>query len=395
MADLSPCLAGCKLFSKIDLQKRYLQVPVAEADIAKTAIITPFGLYEFLRTPFGLRNAGMTFQHLMDGILNGLPFVFVYLDDILIASPCEQSHRCHVASVLRILQDNGLLINASKCIFGVETIEVLGHEVTPTGIRPLADRVAAARRFPTPSTVRELQAFLCLFNYYRQFVKGAAKLLLPLTSALVGSPPGKTRLAWFKEMAAAFSSAKEANAAACELQHPLPAAEISLATDASATHVGAVLQQRLPGTSFWRPPAYNSAKLSAALAFYSAKLSAAQKNYSAFDREQLAIYLSFRHFSPISRPPPTSTGARGLCGARFVFVKAPAAAPALAQAYRGPYRVIEEGPKSFKVLVGGRPDVISVDRLKPYLGGDEPVPATPPRRGRPPMVPSTLPGTLH
>ena len=68
MADLSARLDGCTIFSKLDLQKGYLQVPVAAADVEKTAVITPFGLFEFLRMPFGLKNAGMTFQRLMDKI---------------------------------------------------------------------------------------------------------------------------------------------------------------------------------------------------------------------------------------------------------------------------------------------------------------------------------------
>jgi Reverse transcriptase (RNA-dependent DNA polymerase) len=68
VADLSSRLEGCTVFSKLDLQKGYLQVPVSEEDIPKTAIITPFGLFEFMRMPFGLRNAGMTFQRMMDQI---------------------------------------------------------------------------------------------------------------------------------------------------------------------------------------------------------------------------------------------------------------------------------------------------------------------------------------
>jgi Reverse transcriptase (RNA-dependent DNA polymerase) len=165
MADLSAQLTGCSFFTKIDLQKGYLQVPVAAEDIPKTAVITPFGLLEFLGMPFGLKNAGMTFQRLMDSILNGLPYVFVYLDDILIASPCLKSHRRHVAEVLRILQHNGLVINAAKCVFGATSVEFLGHLVTASGISPLADRVAAIRRFPRPNTIKELQAFLGLVNF--------------------------------------------------------------------------------------------------------------------------------------------------------------------------------------------------------------------------------------
>ena len=86
MEDLSAHLSGKKVFSKLDLRKGYYQVPVAPKDIEKPAVITPFGLYEFLRMPFGLRNTGQSFQRLMDEVLLGIPHTFVYLDDILVAS---------------------------------------------------------------------------------------------------------------------------------------------------------------------------------------------------------------------------------------------------------------------------------------------------------------------
>jgi hypothetical protein len=108
MADLAAPLAGCTVFSKLDLKKGYLQVPVPAGDVPKTAIITPFGLFEFVRMPFGLKNAGMTFQWLMDTLLGGLPFVFVYLDDILVASSSSAEHRRHLSQVFAILEKSGL-----------------------------------------------------------------------------------------------------------------------------------------------------------------------------------------------------------------------------------------------------------------------------------------------
>ena len=83
MLDFSARVAGCKVFSKIDLRKGYYQIPMHPDDIRKTAICTPFGLFEFRHMPFGLRNAGNTFQRMMDRILAGLSFVFCYLDDIM------------------------------------------------------------------------------------------------------------------------------------------------------------------------------------------------------------------------------------------------------------------------------------------------------------------------
>jgi hypothetical protein len=129
MGDLSSRLDGCTIFSKLDLQKGYYQVPVAAADIAKTAVITPFGLFEFVRMPFGLKNAGMTFQRLMDRIFFDLPYSFCYLDDLLVASRSEEDHRRQLREVLSRLQQNGLVVNEEKCVFGQPAIEFLGHAV--------------------------------------------------------------------------------------------------------------------------------------------------------------------------------------------------------------------------------------------------------------------------
>ena len=87
--DFTNNLKHCTVFSKLDLVKGYQQVPMNSEDICKTAIVTPFGLFEFLSMPFGLKNTAQTFQRLMDWIFKGLPFVFIYLDDILVASMVE------------------------------------------------------------------------------------------------------------------------------------------------------------------------------------------------------------------------------------------------------------------------------------------------------------------
>ena len=113
--DFTANLAGCTIFSKIDLVKGYHQVPMAEDDISKTAICTPFGLFEYIFMPFGLKNAAQTFQRLMDKLFRHLPFVFVYLDDILIASRDLAEHMRHLRQVFQILRDAGLQINPAKC----------------------------------------------------------------------------------------------------------------------------------------------------------------------------------------------------------------------------------------------------------------------------------------
>jgi hypothetical protein len=278
--DFTANLAGCTVFSKIDLVKGYHQVPMAESDILKTAICTPFGLFEYIFMPFGLKNAAQTFQRLMDKLFRHLPFVFVYLDNILIASKDLSEHMRHLRLVFEILQSAGLQINPAKCTFSVSSLTFLGHNVDSSGISPMEKHVKALTDFPPPSDLKQLQRFLGLINFYRRFLPGIAGTLQPLTDLLRGNP--KT-LVWSESPTAAFSAAKAALAAATSLVHPLPGAVISLATDASDTHIGGVLQQLSAGS--WRP-----------LAFFSRKLSSAESKYSTFDRELLAVFAAVRHF---------------------------------------------------------------------------------------------------
>ena len=256
-------------------------MPVAQEDVEKTTIITPFGMFKFLVMPFGLRNAGNTFQCLMEQILGDLPYCFVYVDDILVFSKDLSSHVQHLRDVFLLCREYGLTIGLPKCQFAVKEIEFLGHRLTSTGCSPLLKHSAAISAFPQPTDKPSLQRFLGMVNFYRKFIRSAARVLAPLTDALKG--PGKT-ISWTPLMSSAFSRAKQLLSSVPELVHPHCNAPISLTVDASDSHIGAVLQQQLHDRS-WSP-----------LAFFSKKLSDAEKKYSAFDRELLAAFSSVRHF---------------------------------------------------------------------------------------------------
>lgn len=112
--DFAANLHGTTIYSTIDLVKAFHQIPVAAKDIDKMAIITPFGLFEFPYMTFGLRNAAQTFQRLIDEVTQDLPFLFAYIDDILVTSETSEQHIEHLRILFQRLDDYGLVINASK-----------------------------------------------------------------------------------------------------------------------------------------------------------------------------------------------------------------------------------------------------------------------------------------
>ena len=160
IADFTSRIAGSTIFSRLDLQKVHYQILMASEDIPKTVITTPFGMFEFLCLPFGLRNASNTFQQMMDQILGNLPYCFVYIDDILVFSTNLTSHVQHLQDALELCRVHGLTINLGKCKFAFPETEFLGHCLTSSGLHPLPKRTAAIREFPLPTDKPGLQQFL-------------------------------------------------------------------------------------------------------------------------------------------------------------------------------------------------------------------------------------------
>ena len=169
--------------------------------------------------PFGLHNAGQTFQRFMDEVLEGLEYCFVYLDGVLIGSRSQEEHVQHLREVLSRLEEHGIVLNREKCVLGVTELQFLGHMVSASGIITLPEKVAAIRAFPWPGTVGQLISILGMGNFYRRLIKGAAEELKPLTDALRGTSSKAARIEWSTPMLEAFEGSKQQMVRATHLAH--------------------------------------------------------------------------------------------------------------------------------------------------------------------------------
>jgi len=273
-------LRGARYLSTLDLKNGYWQVPLAPESRPITAFTVPGrGLMQFRVMPFGLHSAPATFQRLLDTVLGPElePNVFVYLDDIIIASPDLESHLQHLREVFIRLRRANLQINPEKCKFGADQLRYLGHLITRNGISTDPEKTEAITRIPPPRTVREVRQFLGLLSWYRRFVENFSDRARPLTRLT----SKKVKWQWTALEEEAFNALKTALTTAPVLACPDFDRTFLLQTDASEFGLGAVLTQ------------YHGDK-EYVVAYASRTLNGAERNYSVTEKECLAILWGIR-----------------------------------------------------------------------------------------------------
>ena len=164
-------LEGARYFTTLDLASGYWQIALDEESKEKTAFISKKGLYQFEVMPFGLSNAGATFQRTMEYVLKGLTNVLCYLDDILVYSKTFKDHMDKLEKTFMSLEKANLKLKPSKCIFCSERVEYLGFIVTKEGIVPNPAKTSAIKSYPVPRTAKEVKRFMGIASYYRRFIK--------------------------------------------------------------------------------------------------------------------------------------------------------------------------------------------------------------------------------
>lgn len=281
--DLLDKIAGSKIFTKIDLRGAYNLVRIKKGDEWKTAFRTKYGLYEYLVMPFGLTNAPAVFQRMMNSIFSDMLDVFlvVYLDDMLIFSPDEQSHIRHVRAVLQRLKHNKLFAKLEKCEFHKPSVTFLGYVVSGEGVAADPEKVEAINKWPTPKKLKDVQAFLGFANFYRRFIPGFAEKARPITELTKKTK----RFEWTNSAHSAMKEIIKSLTTAPVLKAADPNAPFILETDASDFAVGAVLLQIDKATKIKHP-----------IAYYSRKLQSAEQNYTVHDKELLAIISAFQNW---------------------------------------------------------------------------------------------------
>lgn len=143
-------------------------------------INTPFGLYQYLRLPFGVASAPAIFQRYLEQLTTKIPMCVNYLDDIIVSGKTNEEHLQNLQTLFCTLQQNGLKCKLNKCEFFKSEITYLGHVMNWKGITPTDTHLEAIKSLPEPKDLKQLQSFMGKINYYVKFIKNAAHISAPL-----------------------------------------------------------------------------------------------------------------------------------------------------------------------------------------------------------------------
>lgn len=277
-------LRDARYLSSLDIKSAYWQVPMDESSKPMTAFTVPGrGLYQFCRMPFGLHNAPATWQRLIDRVL-GLdlePYVFVYLDDIIIVTQTFDKHLEVMKEVFERLTKAGLTVGRDKCKFCRPELKYLGYVVNSSGLHVDPEKVSAILNIRPPKNVSEVRRILGITSWYRRFIPNFATIVAPITNLL----RKHVKFVWSEECNLAFERVKEHLVSAPIISCPDFDKPFSIQTDASDFGLGAVLSQSHEDGE-------------RVVSFISRSLTSSERKYSVTEKECLAVLWAIERFRP-------------------------------------------------------------------------------------------------
>ena len=232
-------LHGCQFFTKLDCTSGYWQIKLSNQAKRITAFICHKGLYEFNVMPFGLCNAGATFQRIMERVLVNLTNSTAYIDDVFTFSTTFEEHISHLKELFNRLKEANIKIKTRKCEFACEETMFLGYKVTNRGLQIDEERIKSIREYPRPKNVKQIKRFMGFAGYYRQFIDNFSSIVHPLNQLTRKN----IRFKWSQPCENAFRKLIDLLSNAPILSYPDFNLTFNISTDASNTGLGAVLFQ--------------------------------------------------------------------------------------------------------------------------------------------------------
>lgn len=279
--DVIASVGDARIFAKLDLTNAFLQLPLEEKSKPLTTINTSEGLYRYNYLPFGLSVSPGLFQGFINKLLDSIPNVIAYQDDILVLSSNRSNHVEALKLVLKTLRDAGIKINTKKSVFFSDSVTYLGHVFDSRGVHPNPEKIRAIIEAPAPSDLKQVQAFLGMCNFYARFIKNFSGVLQPLYELLKKG----VKFSWLERQQNCFEKIKKLFTERDILKFYDSRHQTMLETDASNYGISAVLMQREGTTAPWMP-----------VQFASRTLNSAEKNYSNVEREGLSVLFGVEKF---------------------------------------------------------------------------------------------------